>query len=88
MLRLAKKLPEKATNFFKELAKFRKAAITIGFTSILQGMSTILERECSFLSATNRDAVAILQHAVIILRSPCDMETINLPINLPVRKEK
>lgn len=89
VLRLAKKLPEKATNFYKELTKFRKAAITIGFTSILQGMSAILERECALLpSNAHSDAIKILEHAVLILKSPCDLEAINTPINMPTKKDK
>jgi len=84
VLRLAKKLPDKANNFYKELNKFRKAATTIGFTQILEGMSKILERECNQLSNTNSEATQILRTAIEILRSPSDFET----INTPTRKEK
>ena len=67
VLRLAKKLPDKSTNFFKELNKFKTQALTIGFTSILQGMSTILERELP--NNSNPEAENILKQAILLLRS-------------------
>lgn len=86
MLRLAKKLPEKASNFQKELQKFRKQALTIGFTGILTGMATILERECNMLPANaHPEAESILRNAIAMLRSPTTLENINTPV-IPLRK--
>lgn len=87
VLRLAKKLPDKATNFHKELQKFRKQALTIGFTSILAGMAAILERECTVLpNNAHPDTESILRNAVGLLRSPTTLETINTPIIPHIRK--
>lgn len=81
VLRLAKKLPEKTANFYKELTKFRKAALSIGFYGIIQGMATILERECRLLpGSTHPDAAMQLTHAVSALRAPCTLESLYTPI--------
>jgi hypothetical protein len=81
VLRLAKKLPEKTANFYKELTKFRRAALSIGFYGIIQGMATILERECTLLPGTAHPEAALqLTHAVTALRSPCTLESVYTPI--------
>lgn len=85
VLRLAKKLPDKATNFYKELTKFRKQALTIGFTSILEGIARILEREITLLPHNEHPAESILKNAVAILQTPLTLETINTPI-IPLKK--
>lgn len=79
---MAKKLPDKTNNFYKELNKFKKAALTIGFNAILEGMSTILERECTLLpNNANPETEKILRQAVIFLRQAPSLDTIEMPRN-------
>ena len=60
--------------------------VFLGFTSILAGMATILERECSLLpNNAHPEAESILRAAIGLLRSPTTLETINTPI-IPLRK--
>lgn len=76
IVRLAKRLPEKSSNFYKELSRFRRAAASSGFYEILSGMAGILERE----SASNppTEATEHLNYAVRILRSP-DAYDVDIP---------
>ncbi|XP_015792743.1 integrator complex subunit 14 [Tetranychus urticae] len=70
VLRLAKKLPEKTPNFYKELNRFRKAALVTGFYEIIDGMAAILERECTLLpGGSNPEAALQLTHASQALRA-------------------
>lgn len=70
VLRLAKKLPEKTPNFYKELNRFRKAALVSGFYEIIDGMAAILERECTLLpGGSNPEAALQLTHAAQALRT-------------------
>ncbi|XP_074603668.1 integrator complex subunit 14 [Brevipalpus obovatus] len=69
ILRLARKLPEKTPHFYKELNRFRKAALVTGFFEIIDGLATILERECQILPAGSHPEAALqLTHAVNALR--------------------
>lgn len=78
--RLAKRLPEKVSNFYKELSRFRKAAASFGFFEILGGLATILEREIILAGmgtggsgkgsgGINPEALPHLQYAISVLRS-------------------
>uniref|UniRef100_A0A0V0G936 Integrator complex subunit 14 n=1 Tax=Triatoma dimidiata TaxID=72491 RepID=A0A0V0G936_TRIDM len=71
ILRHARKLPEKTQQFYKELNRVRKAAICLGFTSLIEGLANLLERECTLLPGSAHPACAFqLTHAAGILREP------------------
>lgn len=71
ILRHARKLPEKTANFYKELNRLRRAALSLGFHELLEGMATILERECTLLpGSAHPDAALQLSHASSFLRGP------------------
>lgn len=71
ILRYARKLPDKTQNFYKELNRLRKAALSFGFLELLERMSSILERECTMLpGSAHPDAALQLTHAANMLRSP------------------
>ncbi|XP_037268128.1 integrator complex subunit 14 [Rhipicephalus microplus] len=71
ILRHARKLPEKTPNFYKELNRLRRAALSLGFHELLEGMATILERECTLLpGSAHPDAALQLSHASSFLRGP------------------
>lgn len=73
ILRHAKKLPEKAPHFYKELNRFRRAALASGFFEIIEGVANILERECTFLpEGSHPEAALQLTNAVNTLRLPLD----------------
>lgn len=70
ILRHGRKLPEKQQQFYKELNRLRKAALAFGFHELLDGLASILERECSMLPAgVHPDAALQLTHAAATLRS-------------------
>lgn len=69
ILRHARKLPEKTQQFYKELNRVRRAAITFGFVELLDGLAFIFERECTLLpSSADPDCALQLKHAAQILR--------------------
>ncbi|KAI8478996.1 PREDICTED: von Willebrand factor A domain-containing protein 9-like [Branchiostoma belcheri] len=69
ILRNARKLPDKQQTFYKELNRLRKAALSFGFVDLLEGMSAMLERECTLLPGTaHPDAALQLTHAAKELR--------------------
>ncbi|RWS07210.1 hypothetical protein B4U79_07603 [Dinothrombium tinctorium] len=87
VVRFAKKLPEKTANFYKELNKFRRAALTIGFYEVIDGLATILERECTLLPGSAHPEAALqLTHAVNALRSARDASSYDLTI-LPLKTQ-
>ncbi|XP_014677770.1 PREDICTED: von Willebrand factor A domain-containing protein 9-like [Priapulus caudatus] len=70
VLRHARKLPEKMSHFYKELNRVRKAALAFGFLELLEGLSVMLERECTMLPGTAHPAAPLqLTHAAGALRS-------------------
>ena len=70
VLRHARKLPEKTTQFYKELNRLRKAAVCLGFYELLGGLAQICERECSLLPANvSPDCAIQLTHVSQMLRS-------------------
>ncbi|CAG9860668.1 unnamed protein product [Phyllotreta striolata] len=69
ILRHARKLPEKTQQFYKELNRLRKAAISLGFLDLLNGLAYIFEQECLQLPGTaHPDCALQLQHAAEVLR--------------------
>ncbi|XP_038072885.1 integrator complex subunit 14-like isoform X2 [Patiria miniata] len=70
ILRYARKLPEKTQVFYKELNRLRRAALSLGMTELLSGMSQMLERECTILPWTaHPDAAMQLTHAAKMMTS-------------------
>ena len=70
IVRLAKRLPEKSGNFYKELSRFRKAAASFGFYEIMAVLAMVLEREATVHpSSVNPEALQHLQYAISVLRS-------------------
>lgn len=71
VLRHARKLPEKTTQFYKELNRLKKAAVCLGFYELLEGVAQICERECGLLPANvSPDCAIQLTYVAQILRSP------------------
>ncbi|XP_057660808.1 integrator complex subunit 14 isoform X2 [Diorhabda carinulata] len=69
ILRHARKLPEKTQQFYKELNRLRKAAISLGFLDLLNGLAYIFDQECIQLpSSAHPDCALQLQHAADVLR--------------------
>lgn len=69
ILRHARKLPEKTQQFYKELNRLRKAAISLGFLDLLTGLAYIFEQECMQLpGSAHPDCSLQLQHAAEVLR--------------------
>lgn len=70
VLRHARKLPDKQQQFYKELNRLRRAALSFGFLELLDAMALMLERECTLLPGTaHPDAALQLSHAANSLRS-------------------
>lgn len=70
ILRHARKLPDKTQSFYKELNRVRRAALSYGFGELLEGLASVLERECTLLpSSAHPEAAIQLQHAYEALRN-------------------
>ncbi|XP_060536568.1 integrator complex subunit 14 [Cylas formicarius] len=83
ILRHARKLPEKTQQFYKELNRLRKAAISLGFLDLLNGLAYIFEQECMQLpGSAHPDCALQLQHAADVLRKTQnrDMKFVILPL--------
>lgn len=75
VLRHARKLPDKTQQFFKELNRVRKAALSIGFVQLLEGLAAILERECTMLPGTAHPSCALqLSHASTVLKEKVSLD--------------
>jgi len=69
VVRHAKKLPDKLHQFYKELNRTRRAALSFGFLSLLDALATLLERECRILPSTAHPSAAVqLGYAADALR--------------------
>ncbi|KAK9892940.1 hypothetical protein WA026_022812 [Henosepilachna vigintioctopunctata] len=69
ILRHARKLPEKTQQFYKELNRLRKAAISLGFLELLLALATIFEQECLSLPGNvHPDCAVQLHHAAEVLK--------------------
>ena len=56
--------------FLQELNRLRRAALSFGFSDLLEAMSQMLERECTLLPGTAHPEAALqLTHAANVLRS-------------------
>lgn len=56
--------------FYQELNRVRRAALSYGFGELLEGLASVLERECTLLPSTASPVAAIqLQHAYKALRN-------------------
>ncbi|KAF2361296.1 hypothetical protein FHG87_007949 [Trinorchestia longiramus] len=80
ILRHARKLPDKTNSFYKELNRVRRAALQYGFPALLQGLSSILEREIlSLPTSAHPEGTMQLQHAcsalIVCARSAMDPTT-------------
>ena len=49
VLRHARKMPEKTPHFYKELNRIQKAALSIGFYELMDGLESLIEKECAIL---------------------------------------
>ncbi|XP_058460146.1 integrator complex subunit 14 [Malaya genurostris] len=75
VLRHAKKLPEKTQHFYKELNRIRRAALSLGFVELLEGLAHIFEREVATLgSSASPDCSIQLKHAANELRKPSNRD--------------
>ncbi|EFN74464.1 UPF0464 protein C15orf44-like protein [Camponotus floridanus] len=86
ILRHARKLPEKTQNFYKEVNRLRRAAASIGFIELLEGLACILERECTLLPPNlNPDCTIQMGHVASMIRKP---EFLELRYNIPPARTK
>jgi len=69
LLRTARKLPDKNQQFYKELNRMRRWAMTIGFEDFIESLAQVLERECVVSTNTHPDASIQLTHATQQLRA-------------------
>ncbi|XP_053690339.1 integrator complex subunit 14 [Sabethes cyaneus] len=75
VLRHAKKLPEKTQHFYKELNRIRRAALSLGFVELLEGLAHIFEREAATLGGSaSPDCGIQLKHAANELRKPSNRD--------------
>uniref|UniRef100_A0A240PJY4 Integrator complex subunit 14 n=1 Tax=Anopheles atroparvus TaxID=41427 RepID=A0A240PJY4_ANOAO len=75
VLRHAKKLPEKTQHFYKELNRIRRAALSLGFVELLEGLAHIFEREIGTLPlSASPDCSMQLNHAAMELRKPANRD--------------
>jgi hypothetical protein len=59
----------------QELNRVRRAALSFGFTELLEGLAAIFERECTLLpGAAHPDCALQLTHAAGVLRKPCSRD--------------
>ncbi|XP_063990643.1 integrator complex subunit 14 [Diachasmimorpha longicaudata] len=78
ILRHARKLPEKTQNFYKELNRLRRAALSMGFVELLEGLASIFERECTLLPPNlHLDCTIQMGHVAEMLRKPYSRELKN-----------
>jgi len=69
IVRHAKRSPDKAPHFYKELNRIRRAAISYGFYDVLFGLAAILEREKRICKSANQETLNNIDHVVANLRS-------------------
>ncbi|ESN90910.1 hypothetical protein HELRODRAFT_104323 [Helobdella robusta] len=71
ILRNARKLPEKQTQFYKEMNRLKKAVLAIGFYELFESLASLLDRERSLLPSHTHPSVGIqISYASKVLRSP------------------
>lgn len=74
IVRHAKRGPDKAPHFYKELNRIRRAAISYGFYDVLSGLADILERERRVMlldqsKSVSQDTLSHIDHVVTSLRA-------------------
>ena len=78
ILRHGRKLPEKTQNFYKELNRLRRAALSMGFVELLDGLAAIFDRECTQLPPNlHLDCTIQMGHVAEMLRKPYSRELKN-----------
>ncbi|KAK7501745.1 hypothetical protein BaRGS_00007176 [Batillaria attramentaria] len=78
VLRHARKLPDKQQQFYKEMNRIRRAALSFGFHELLEAMAAMLERECTLLPGTAHPSAALqLTHAANALRAPSALDIVH-----------
>ncbi|KAK7115448.1 integrator complex subunit 14-like [Littorina saxatilis] len=78
VLRHARKLPDKQQQFYKEMNRIRRAALSFGFHELLEAMATMLERESMLLPGTAHPSASMqLSHAANGLRSPAALDIVH-----------
>ncbi|XP_053672259.1 integrator complex subunit 14 [Anopheles nili] len=86
VLRHAKKLPEKTQHFYKELNRIRRAALSLGFVELLEGLAHIFEREIGTLPlSASPDCSMQLNHAAMELRKPVNRDMKSMIHALPTQ---
>lgn len=73
LMRAARKLPDKAPHFYKELNKIRRACLSYGFIDLIDGIAQCLDFEQKVLSETKPAAVIPIQKAAEMLRKSKDL---------------
>lgn len=82
VVRLAKKLPDKTSNFYRELSRFRKAAASFGFYDALTALADLLDRERLSLQP-NSESDLQLAFAIECLRTSEGLELDIPPLKTP-----
>ncbi|KAL8613427.1 hypothetical protein ACOMHN_057147 [Nucella lapillus] len=78
VIRHARKLPDKQQQFYKEMNRIRRAALSFGFHELLEAMASLLERECTQLPGTAHPSASMqLSHAANGLRSPAALDIVH-----------
>ncbi|XP_076444143.1 integrator complex subunit 14-like isoform X2 [Babylonia areolata] len=78
VIRHARKLPDKQQQFYKEMNRIRRAALSFGFHELLEAMASLLERECTQLPGTAHPSASLqLTHAANGLRSPAALDIVH-----------
>lgn len=78
VLRHARKLPDKQQQFYKEMNRIRRAALSFGFHELLEAMAAMLERECTLLPGTAHPSAALqLTHAANALRAQSALDIVH-----------
>lgn len=85
IIRHAKRSPDKAPHFYKELNRIRRAAISYGFYDVLFGLATILEREKRVIMLdqsknVNDETLKHIDHVVACLRDGLTEESYDTSI--------
>lgn len=80
IVRHAKRAPDKAPHFYKELNRIRRAAISYGFYDVLFGLADILEREKRIMKmdqnkSLNPETLNHIDHVIARLRTDLNEES-------------
>lgn len=89
IVRHAKRTPDKAPHFYKELNRIRRAAISYGFFDVLHGLASILEREKRIMMSdvskpANMEIIRHIDHVITCLRVELTEDSYDTNIVPPV----